>query len=113
MHYRVLVVGLSGTGKSHLASYFAKQGKRSYDMDHVKGLSRWIDDRGHVAKYLHSKYHDEEYLSKYKWRWDKTKLKNLLKKNNEVYFFGSSDNEAEVYKYFDKVYYLKISRRLL
>jgi hypothetical protein len=112
MHNRVLVVGLSATGKSYLAAYFKRKGKHSYDTDKLE-LSHWVDKRGHVAKYIHTKYHDEEYLSKYKWRWDKTKFKKLLKVYDEVYFFGSADNETEFYKYFDRVYFLKANKRLL
>lgn len=113
MRYRVLVVGLPGSGKSHMTKYFAKKGKHAYDTDKVERLSNWIDKEGHVAKYLHSKYHDEEYLSKYKWRWNRAKFKKLLKENDEAYFFGSSDNETDFYKYFDRIYYLRAGKRLL
>ena len=47
-----LVVGVGGSGKSTLAKELVNHGYLAYDMDDVRGLCHWDDDKGVEVKYV-------------------------------------------------------------
>jgi len=109
MHRHALVTGLAATGKSTLARYFIKRGKKAIDADYV--IAKWVDESGHTKKY--EKDIGKEFLEKYKFQWDIDKLQKLLNKNEELYVFGASTNLYDLADYFDERYYLKADENLL
>ena len=109
-HFRVLVIGNSGAGKSYLANYFKKRGLPAIDMD-AHTVSGWFDE---VKKTWVRDYDPKtwNYESKMAWNWKSRILKKLLKRK-ELYAFGSAANREEFFKYFDRIYYLNINKKLL
>ncbi len=108
----VLIVGMPGSGKTHLAAYFKKRGKNAYDADEIKGLGKWIDKNGRRVRYNHSKA-DQKWIQEHKWIWSGRKLRSVLRHNKNVFLFGTSSNVYGFVHLFDKAYYLKASPALI
>ncbi len=105
----ILISGLPATGKTYLSRYFKKRGKNAYDADEIVG--RWIDKK--TGKPREPTKREWEQLSGIEWEWDGIKLKKILKKNKEVYLFGSANNMHDFVSLFNKAYYLHADKDLI
>jgi hypothetical protein len=108
----VLITGVSGSGKTTIASELTKRGYHALNMDQVDGLSAWVD----VATREVAPDNRETvpgWLEKYDWRWDKKKLQELLDQDADTFFCGSSGNQAEFYSLFDNIILLEMNDHLI
>lgn len=111
-HDYVLVTGLPGVGKTHLAKYFRAHGANAYDADDVKRLGRWVDSRGRYVTYVESKV-NADWLSKNQYIWSRKVMRGLLGRSPRIYLFGSASNMYGLLGLFDRAYYLKADSGLI
>jgi hypothetical protein len=105
---RLLFIGRGGSGKTHLARYFRRRGKKAIDGDAYPGLSRWEDLHGNVLKdYDFAKWNPKSGVD---WFWNPKVLKRLAMRK-ELYLFGYARNTLKYVGLFDKVYLLDVNER--
>ena len=104
----VLVTGVSGVGKTHIARYMRSKGDKAFDGDIV---GYWI--RKKDGKRIKPTAKQFAEISEIDWVWDVKKLKSMLKRSKTMYVFGAPHNLLEVARLFDKVYYMHASKKLI
>lgn len=113
---KILATGTPGSGKTSLARYAHTQNdKRFFDTDEINGLCEWREFKsGKVLGLVtdHKATGDSGY-KKYGWYWNVDLLNNFLTSSPLAILSGSSENLAECYKYFDKIFLLKKTEREL
>jgi gluconate kinase len=102
----VLILGVTGAGKSTLARELRRRGHPSYDADDE--LGRWLDVEGRTVAFPAEP--DRAWLSAHDWYWDSERLDRLLERDPGTTQFtcGISANASEYYERFDLVMYLEI-----
>ncbi len=111
MHRRVLITGISGSGKTYLARYFRRRSLNAYDGDAVHGLAKWVNGKGRAVSY--PKDASQEWLSRNYWVWSERRLRALLNCRRDVFVFGIPHNLYDIVTLFNEAYYLKASRALI
>jgi adenylate kinase family enzyme len=110
---KYLITGVSGTGKTTIAKELQVRGYSAYDMDSVPGLGAWIERTTGKprAKDFSSA---ADWVDRYDWLWNKTRLQNLLKTGTQpIFLCGSSVNQENFYNLFTKIVLLKIDDKTL
>lgn len=106
-----LITGTPGSGKSTLAKYAQDLGdNRFLDADEISGLCEWREFATGSVLGLVSEYKatgGDIWYKKYGWYWNVDVLKQFLKENPGSIICGSSENIADYYLYFDKIFILK------
>ncbi|MBI1982447.1 MAG: AAA family ATPase [Candidatus Levybacteria bacterium] len=101
------ITGISGTGKSAIASELRKDNIQAYDIDEIKGICHWRHkESGEKAIYYTGI--GREWLDAHEWICDEEKLKELLDKHShsDVVVVGIASNQENYLKYFDKFFLL-------
>ena len=104
---KILVVGLSGSGKTYISKNLKSLGIPAYDADEVDGLAGWFDKKGNKTTYPENA--SKEWLEQNDWLWDKEFLKNWLNENEEVILFGVSSNWTDCLDLFDNLFCLSLN----
>ena len=94
---RVLLTGMSGTGKSSVIEELAARGYRAIDLD-TDEWSEWVrldgEGAGEPASWENSD-----------WTWREERVRELLAEENEnpLFVSGTSPNQGKLYPYLDHV----------
>lgn len=105
----ILVTGPAGSGKSHLSKKWAEKGVKTIDGDTMADVCRWFDKDGNREEFPKDiGKADAAWFNSHVFIWDETCLQRFLSKNAPVVVLGVCDNIADVMKYFDRIYYLKV-----
>lgn len=103
----ILVIGASGTGKTHLVEKLKGTYPFLYDADTIAGLSNWFDwEKKPVSFPLDA---DKEWLDTHEFLWDREVLQEFIKVHEPMVIFGLSGNVLDMADLFDNVYYLDAS----
>ena len=111
-HFRVLVMGMPGSGKSHIAQAMKVRGYNAIDVDTDEPyLAKIIDDKGEQVAY--DPDGGEEWWKTHFYVYRVELLKETLRNSTELYLFGNVGGEPGkdndnfgVARLFDKVCYL-------
>ena len=105
---RILITGVSGTGKSTIAAKLAEQGYTTVDIDKAEGLCNWFNrETGDIVDYQAEL--NAEFVKNHTWLCDREKLEQLIAGNETVLVFGMADNFDELEDLFDQTILLKCS----
>ncbi|NUK18277.1 hypothetical protein [Streptomyces lunaelactis] len=102
----VLILGVSGAGKSSLASELGRRGLEAIDSDEV--LGRWVDGADLPVECPPEP--DRAWLINNHWRWNPEQAEELLTRSSENTMFvcGSAENIMEFIGRFDLVILLEV-----
>lgn len=110
----ILLTGTPGSGKTALVGYANGLGDvRFVDSDKIAGLCEWREFKtgkvlGDVSDYKEAeKLGGNTWYAKYGWYWRVNFLKQFLKNNPNSIICGSSENIADCYKLFGRIFILK------
>jgi hypothetical protein len=104
----VLITGMSGAGKSAIASVLARRGLAAIDSDNDPWLARSVDLDGNVAE--DSPTPDFAWLARHSWAWNPARLDELIRAAGPatLYVCGGADNELELADRFTQVFLLEL-----
>lgn len=114
MNASIFITGVSGSGKSAVCDELNKLGYKAYGIENIKGLFTMVNKKtGKIADdydidiFKLVKQHD--------WICDKNKLKLLLQNNSNgvVFYCGTATNQEDLFPLFDKIFLLKVSKKIL
>lgn len=108
---KILIIGPSGAGKTHLSKEFRKMGLNAFDADELEGLHGWYNWQKKRVRFPHDA--GKEFLDNHEFLWDRKFLENFLAQNPDVYLFGNSGNASKMADLFDKIYFLKTPKEIL
>lgn len=100
----ILVIGASGSGKTHLVEKLKGQYPFLYDADTISGLASWIDWEKKPVPFPPDA--DKEWLDTHEFLWDREALQSFIKEHEHIVIFGLSGNVLDMVDLFDRVYYL-------
>lgn len=105
---KIYITGVSGTGKTTLATEFNKRGIFAIDIDAVHDLRHW---RNKITKEKTHLGTGKEWLDSHEWVCDEDKLKEMINNSNQeiVIVFGLLSNQDDFLNFFDKVFVLQCS----
>lgn len=114
---KVLITGTPGSGKTSMVIYAHQQkDKRFFDTDEIIGLCEWREfETGKVLGLVteHEAVSGDSWYKKYGWYWKTDFLVKFLQDHPDAVLCGSAENNAECYKYFDKIFILKKTEKEL
>jgi len=104
----VIVTGISGAGKSTVASELACRGLAVLDSDDDPWLARFVDRDGAVAEEPEAP--DLAWLAEHFWNWDPARLDELIAaaEPSTLYVCGGADNQIELASRFTHVILLVV-----
>lgn len=107
----ILITGAPGSGKSYLTKKWSPKGVNVIDGDSMFQVVQWINKTNNKIDSFPEKieYADVDWLNNHKSIWNPDRLNKFIKKNEPIIILGLCDNLEDIIKYFDRVYYLKIS----
>jgi hypothetical protein len=109
--YKVLIIGVGGTGKSYLATYLRARGIAAFDADSVPNLAQFVTHDAHPVAFLRGA--DAQWLAQHPFVWVESVLLRLLATTPQLYLFGMADNALDMVMHFDQVYHLRANHELL
>lgn len=106
MKKSVLIIGVSGTGKSSVSEMLRELGYASYDLEEVEGLYTMFDKA--TGKPMTPEVWDNnnpKIVERMKWMCDIQKLASLIEsqKGDLAFYAGSAENTLEMMRLFSKV----------
>lgn len=107
----ILITGMQGSGKSHLAKAFAKAGYNAVDADTIDDLSAWYDASGQCVSF--DATGNQEWLDTHRYLWNREVLQAYLSARRPLVVCGASANTMEMLDLFDEVYYLKVPAEII
>jgi len=104
----ILITGLSGAGKTSVASELTKRGLRCLDADADPTLARWLDPDGHVV--ARAVAPSLAWLATHSWQWDAARLDQLISEAESGWLFvcGHASNEIDLVERFGLVILLEM-----
>jgi len=106
---RILLTGVSGTGKTTVCRELEKRGFATLGIDETEGLSYWVNKET-KEKLVQKVDFSKEFLANYEWICDLEILKNLVDSvDSTVVICGNVENIAECIDYCDTVLLLVCS----
>lgn len=111
---KVLITGVSGTGKSTVAKILNERGVAAVDLHDVPSLFYWQDKKT-GARVEYTPDHPEGWFDTVDRRCDFGKLEEILNRSDDVIVAGSDDgsDKKEFFALFDKVLLLQASPEVL
>lgn len=109
----ILITGIAGSGKTTIAAELKKRGYNSINMDAEEGLCAWVNIATGKPDKNFVRNSANDWDGKYDWLWNDKKLKQLISESKDTYFCGSSGNQTDYYKLFDKCFLLEMDEQLL
>lgn len=103
---KILLTGISGTGKTTTLSELQKHGYAVIDLD-ATGICRWKNKETQEFTEYGETGRDYEWLTQHGWYCGIDKLKQLLsaiREDKDVFVAGISENIEELVQEFDKVF---------
>lgn len=108
----MLITGVSGSGKTTIATELIKLGYDARNMDSIKGLCSWVNLSTGKSE-PDNRENAPDWLQTHDWYWDNDKLTKLLGVSKNTFYCGSSGNQAQFYPLFGKVILLKMDAELI
>jgi hypothetical protein len=109
---KVLITGVSGSGKTTIAAELTKREYNALNTDNIAGLCAWVSmETGEIA--ADAREPTPDWINRYDWHWNGEKLRELLGQPDDVFFCGSSGNQSEFYALFDKIFLLQMNDGLI
>lgn len=110
---RVLITGVTGTGKSTIAKTLNARDITALDFRDIKGLCAWYNKET-GGKIDYTPINDPKWFTTHKRICDIQKLKETLDQYKDIVIAGiASGNQTEYLHLFDKVILLQCSREIL
>lgn len=111
---KVLITGVSGTGKSTICKELTKLGREAYDIENVEGMFEMYH-KGTDKVFEDYDNSNPEHIKSAEWRCDVGKLRGLLdsQKTETGFYCGIASNMDEILPLFDKVMVLRPDSRVL
>jgi shikimate kinase len=103
----ILIIGISGSGKTYIVQKLKNKYPSIYDSDEIQDLSDWFGWSRKPVKF--PKNADKKWLDEHEFLWDREVLQKFIKENEPAIIFGLSGNCFSMLDLFDEVYYLDIS----
>jgi len=99
---RILITGMSGTGKSTVVRELQARGYRAVDTDY-DGWSRWVDMRTNQPAPPPAA--GEDRWDELDWAWDEERMLDLLTnaESDVLFVAGTSPNQRAFYPHFDLI----------
>lgn len=106
---KILVTGISGTGKTTLAKSLAERGYKTIDIDHIPNLCSWINrETGEKSLLSNIEDPDNEFIDSHDYVCDVVQLEEMMDRSEEnVFVFGSVGDNSSLVHLFDKIILLQ------
>lgn len=105
---KVLITGISGTGKTAIGKCLAERGYCVMDVDQEDGVCDWYDRKtDNLVDY--EAILDRDFIENHKWICSKEKIRVFLEKSDTAIAVGMPDNMDELVSLFDKIILLQCS----
>jgi len=98
----IFITGISGTGKTTIASELQRKGIRTISLDEIPGLCFWIDKKERI-RVEHEVVLDRVFIDTHSWICDIDKLKELLDTKENTVVLGHVGNQNDFLHVFNKV----------
>ena len=114
MKERILITGVSGTGKTSVGKHLKKMGYESSDIENIKGMFEMYHKE---SKNIFENYDNAnpEHVKNAEWICNTEKLELLLKsqKSNLAFYSGIASNMNDILPFFDKKFVLLLNSQTL
>jgi len=111
---RILVTGVSGTGKTTLSRELKRMGYAAYDIENIKGLYTLVDRKTRNPVLNHDNQ-DVEKVRRVDWFCDIRKIQKLIasEKSELSFYCGFAHNLHEISPFFDRIFMLSASKKTI
>lgn len=112
MHKKILITGISGSGKSTIANALKEAGEQSIDLEEIPDLFTMYHKDSRQPVMTEYENHDLAWVQNVEWTCDVQELKEILHQPTAAHFYaGSADNIHELIPLFDLVILLQIDEQ--
>ncbi len=106
---KIYITGVSGTGKTTIATELTKRGYYAISLDEAEGLCSWVNQES-GQKHKGEAELNPDFVDKHDWICDIKLLKELMDKGNDsVFVLGLAGNQDDFLGLFDKILLLECS----
>ena len=102
----LLVTGRSGSGKTTICNLLQEMNIPAFDADHIDDLAGWVDFGTKLPAEVDYTLPTDK--RKVGWLWARPVLEEFLSAHSAAVICGSSDNQLDFYRSFDKVVFLSL-----
>jgi len=110
---KILVTGVSGSGKTTIAAELHNRGYNAQNMDYLPGLCSWVNLATGLSEPDFQITSAADWEGKYDWQWNRQKLAEFLAEDGTTFYCGSAGNQDQFFNLFDKVFLLKMNPELI
>lgn len=102
---KIFITGRQGTGKTSVIRELQKRGYTAYNTDQLPGVTKLqLRATGEDIDWPEGQVDWDEIA----WNWQADKIQELLISDETVFVGAVTTNQADFYKYFDKLYALTV-----